>query len=240
MMKRENTMDTRSTPVSLQKKFRDALRNVSIYVVQFSSYFILYIPLRIFFRSRRVLPENIRLLDRGALLIANHQSIFDPFVVMGNLPLRVFLKLLPVRFPTDHSYMKLPIVGLTLRFFGCYDVGATARLRMCTLLKTCDLLRSGETVFLFPEGSIARSEMKEFMQGIEFFIREAHLVIFVRMDGFNEPIAKHFFMSSRSLCYGEVRNIDALEHDARSLRESFDFLTGHAHHFEWQTSQQDI
>lgn len=240
MMRYKNDMDTKHLPASLKKKFRDALRNASIYLVQFFSYFILYIPLRVFFRSRHVLPENIAVLDRGSLLIANHQSIVDPFVVMGNLPFRVFLKLLPVRFPTDHDYMKIPVIGQVLKFFGCYDVGATARLRMCALLKTCDLLRSGETVFLFPEGSIAQSEIQEFSQGIEFFIRETHSVIFVRMDGFNEPIAKHFFASSRSLCYGEVRTIDELEHDARSLRDSFDFLTGHTDHFEWQASKQDI
>lgn len=229
--------DTRTTAIVSQ--MRAIARNRVIFLVQLASYFVLYLPLRIFFRSHRSLSGTIRQLGRGALLIANHQSIADPFIVMGNLPFTVFIRLLPVRFPTDHDYMQLPVTGQLLRFFGCYDVGATPRLRMCTLLKTCDLLRSGETVFLFPEGSIARSEMKEFNRGIEFFIRESRSVVFVRMDGFNEPIADHIIATRRTLCYGEVRSAEDLEHDARSLRESFDFLTGHSERAEWRSSSQE-
>lgn len=232
-------MRTEKPFVKKVQRMRDGLRNLSIFSVQFLAYFLLYIPLRIFFRSKRVLPDNIQELERGSLLIANHQSIADPFIVMGNLPFLVFIRLLPVRFPTDHDYMSIPVFGQMLRFFGCYDVGATPRLRMCTLLKTCDLLRSGETVFLFPEGSIARSEMKEFNRGIEFFIRESHSVIFVRMDGFNEPITRHVLETKRTLHYGEVRSTDTVEHDVRSLQASFDFLTGHTYQLEWEALEQD-
>lgn len=224
----------------VRKKIVNGIRNTLIFSVQFSSYFVLYIPLRIFFRAHRSLPDDFSRLTRGSLVIANHQSMVDPFIVMGNLPFFTFVRLLPVRFPTDHEYMASPVLGQALRFFGCYDVGATPRMRMCTLLKTCDLLRSGETVFLFPEGSIARSEMKEFNQGIEFFIREAQSVIFVRMDGFNEPIIHHVLETSRMLCYGEVQEVDAIQHDARVLQESFDLLTGHGHRVGLHTSGQEV
>lgn len=210
---------------TVKRKMYERLVDVLIFCVQFATYFMFFIPLRVLFRSRVSLSHNLHNLSRGSLLVANHQSIADPFIVMGRLPFSVFVKLLPVRFPTTHAYMELPVVGQALRFWGCYDVGATPRLRMCTLLKTCDLLRSRKTVFLFPEGTIAESQMNEFNQGIEFFIRETSSVIFVRMDGFNEPMKKHLFKARRTLDYGEVLDSNVVSHDARSLQESFVFLT---------------
>jgi len=203
------------------RKIRRLLGNGVITSFQFVAYLVLHIPIHTIFRSKRVLPKNIGNLSRGSLLVANHQSMVDPVVIMGNLPFRVFWNIVPVRFPTDHDFMKIPVLRTGLRLLGCYDVGATPKARACALLRTCELLRENETILLFPEGSIAKFEVKEFLHGIEFFLRETQRVIFIRMDGFNDPVRRHIISNKRKLVFGNVCDAASFVCDIAFLRRTF-------------------
>ncbi len=207
--------------MSLFRKMKDG----TIVFFQLLSYFFFLFFFRPFLHIKRTLPDNISRLNRGSLLVANHQAKTDPFIVMGYLPLLSFLKLIPVRFPADNHYMKIPLVGSVLRLFGCYDVGGNTRERMLVLLRTCELIRSGKTVFLFPEGEIAQSERVPFQKGINFFIREAKAVIFVRIDGFNPQNIASLEEKERRLSYGEVCDTELTSLDVVKLQDYFDLLT---------------
>lgn len=101
------------------------IKNCIIAVVQIIAYGILFLPLRLLLRITRVLPENLDELSRGSLLIANHRSKMDPFVVLAHLPFFTFLRILPIRFPVHHDFMKRRIFRYTLPFLGSYDIGGT-------------------------------------------------------------------------------------------------------------------
>jgi len=106
------------------------IKNCIIAVVQIIAYGILFLPLRLLLRITRVLPENLDELSRGSLLIANHRSKMDPFVVLAHLPFFTFLRILPIRFPVHHDFMKRRIFRYTLPFLGSYDIGGTPWTKM--------------------------------------------------------------------------------------------------------------
>jgi 1-acyl-sn-glycerol-3-phosphate acyltransferase len=154
---------------------------------QILSYFFFYFPRRLFYNVDVSLPDNLKELKNGSLLVVNHQSILDPFDVLSCMPFGVFLKILPIRFPVTHKYMRKTLFSKVLPLLGCYDIGETAREKMGGLFFAHKLLKNGKTIFLFPEGKISKKgEISVFKKGIEFFTREAESVIFVRMDGFNK------------------------------------------------------
>ncbi len=202
------------------------IKNSTISFFQFLAYFILYIPLRLIYRNQHFYASNIEALSRGSLIIANHQCKFDPFIIMGNLPFFVFLRIIPARFPTKQEFMEVPFFGFFLKFLGCYSVGTTKKEKMGVLLRTCEFLRNGETIFLFPEGSISHSKMKGFQKGIEFFMKEAGLIIFVRLEGFNDKIRNHLLSSKRKIFYGEVREPGTMELNAEKIKQYFNLLSG--------------
>lgn len=186
-----------------------------IVVSQVGAYIFLALSLRLFYRAQRSLPKNIGTLSCGSLLIANHQSLLDPFVVTANLPARVFFRLVPIYFPVHHFWISKPVLGNILPCLGCYDVGDTRKEKMLALFYTHQLLAQKKTVFLFPEGEISKGEIKEFKRGIEYIIQVAVNVVFVRMEGFHVASLR----TKRKLFYSKVEVLKGRVFDAVSLRE---------------------
>lgn len=177
--------------------------------------------LRFFYLAKRTLPENIHSLERGSLLISNHRSKIDPFVVLAYLPFSVFLKLLPIRFPTDNDFMEKAWLRPMLRLLGSYDIGATPREKMLGLLRTKEFLDDGTTVFLFPEGKICRDRVGEFERGIEFFVGPGRKVVVVQIDGLERSFRALFRMSN-SLRFGEVLEVKGEKMTVSEIRSLFD------------------
>lgn len=158
--------------------------------MQILSYVLLALPLRIYYRAKRQLPENLDVLRRGALIVSNHQSKVDPFFVLACIPFRTFFRLLPIRFPIldkyYHNSWYNPRLFPILTFLGCFPVGETSDERMQTMFYIRSLLKQGTTVFIFPEGKIMKGkDIGGLQQGIDFFTKDAAQIIFVRIQGLN-------------------------------------------------------
>lgn len=186
-----------------------------VVVFQVCAYIFVALSLRLLYRAQRFLPKNIGTLSRGSLLIANHQSLLDPFIVTANLPACVFFRLVPIYFPVHHFWISKRVFRNILPCLGCYDVGDTRKEKMLALFYTHQLLTQKKTVFLFPEGEISKEEIKEFKRGIEYFIQVAVNVVFVRMEGFHSASMR----TKRKLFYSEVEVLKGRAFDAVSLRE---------------------
>ncbi len=205
-----------------RKKTKRISKDILLSLTQVGAYLISVVPLRFFYLAKRTLPENIHSLERGSLLISNHRSKIDPFVVLAYLPFPVFLKLLPIRFPTDNDFMEKKWLRPALRLLGSYDIGATPREKMLGLLRTKELLDERTTVFLFPEGKICRNQMGEFKRGIEFFVGPGRKVVVVQIDGLERSFRALFRMSN-SLRFGEVLELRGGEKiTASKMRSLFD------------------
>jgi len=186
-------------------------------LVQIMLHIIIAYPVRIFCRTERVLPTNLNILKRGVLVVSNHQSMADPFVVLSHIPLRSFLKLVPLYFPVDSEEYNRFYFKPFLKILGGYDIGGTKKEKLIGLMQTRDFLKHGRTIFLFPEGKINKDSIGDFQRGIEFFMQESNGVVFVRMDGFSsywdilirkKPTMKFsqiYYFDTHPMCCQEVK-----------------------------------
>ena len=168
------------------------------------------------------MSDSIRKLRKGSLLIANHQSILDPFIILAYLPFRNFLKLIPIREPTCHRYAaKIPF----LSFVGGYDIGSSSREKMESLFKTRQFLTDKRSVMIFPEGRICdRDKDLEFKKGVSFLTDAAENVVFVRLNGFHYQDWTQFKNFERVLVFSEVQKFQE-EQSAESIKEKIKNLS---------------
>jgi len=118
--------------------------------------------------------------EGGALLVCNHLSYVDPFLVAAACPR-------PLRFLMYSTYFELPGVGHFARLMGTVPVAAedsTAQKR-ASLQRAAELAASGELVCIFAEGAISRSgSLMPFARGLERIAQRAGVpIVPVALDG---------------------------------------------------------
>ena len=190
---------------------------VTAYGLQLLSYFILPLLFRVMYRPKAFYKDDLASLGRGSLLVANHQSLLDPFIILAQIPFRVFLRLLPIGFPTAHEWMDQPFRGQLVKFLGCYSIGSTKQERVRVMFHTCKLLRDGRTMMIFPEGERSEGAVGNFQKGIELFARYARQVVFIRMDGFTRALRWKRSTVHR-LVFSDVQNLAGQRLDAADLK----------------------
>nr|AAM97303.1 1-acyl-sn-glycerol-3-phosphate acyltransferase [uncultured bacterium CSLC2] len=141
--------------------------------------------------SRRIkltvhVPPNFS-APRGTLVIANHKSFLDPFLITYHLGRQNWYTTVPTRFPTKTSYARRPLLGSVIKLLGAYSIGSTSMDRAKKLLFTRDLLDRGHSVLLFPEGKIVEEGgvVAEFQRGANMLFAHDYPTVFVRLSGFN-------------------------------------------------------
>lgn len=192
---------------------------------QLLSYFIFYIPFKVFYKIEGDIPKDIKKIKRGSLLVSNHQTHLDPWIIMTKIPFSVGIKILPIRCPVCDEYMSNPYFSKILKILGCYNIGKTSRENTLNIFYTRELLQKGETVFLFPEGRISRDgkNICDFKRGIEFFVKESKNVIFARMKGFNE-VKLPSFRAKCSITFSPVQDLTVKDADVEDIKMVFNKL----------------
>ena len=155
-------------------------------------------------------PKNFT-IKHGTLIIANHQSKIDPFLISYHVGIHRLHNVLPIRYPVTPEYMSKPLTGFFIRLLGGYSVGKNSMERLQKLLYTRQLLKSGYTVVLFPEGKIVRDQdmVAEFQRGVNVLFSENYPTIFVRLTGLNEKHKFRFWKNNHALFqYSECYDTD--------------------------------
>ena len=149
------------------------------YTAEFTLRFWLILMIRIIYRIRGHGLEKIP-KSGGALLICNHLSYVDPFLVSAAIGR-------PVRFLMYRDFFAVPLVGHFSRLMGAIPVAADDRLsqKRATMELAAELIRQGELVCVFAEGSISRSGcLNGFRRGLERIARESGApIIPLALDG---------------------------------------------------------
>lgn len=106
-------------------------------------------------RGKENIPRDI-----PVIFACNHQSIFDVILLQALIPVRF-------RFVVSTELFRLPLYGWTFKKAGYIPLERKTPLSAYkTLGKTLDVLRSGERVLVFPEGTRSRTgELGEFKGG---------------------------------------------------------------------------
>lgn len=92
------------------------------------------------------------------IIVANHQSLIDPMVLMACLPVRIF-------FLAAAYLFRIPVVGQIIALTGAMPIksqkGDFKSLKRCRRL-----LENGKIIGIFPEGGVSKSgKIKPFMPG---------------------------------------------------------------------------
>ncbi len=114
--------------------------------------------------------------EGGVLLLSNHVSYIDAFIIYLSCPR-------PVRFVILDNYMKVKPIAWFLRLFGCIPIHPK-RAREA-IDRTVQALKEDTVVCLFPEGGLTRTGvLGELKKGFEIIIRKSECTtVPVYMDG---------------------------------------------------------
>ena len=140
------------------------------------SFRLLFSPLIWFlYRMRRTGVARVP-ASGGVLLLSNHVSYIDAFIIYLSSPR-------PVRFVVLEKYTGLKAIAWFMRLYGAIPI--TPEKAKEAILRTVEALQAGDVVCLFPEGGLTRLGVTaEFKKGFELIVRKAECpVVPVYMDG---------------------------------------------------------
>lgn len=106
-------------------------------------------PFLKFFTHFQVQFQNITLIKKPIIVVANHMSFLDPSLAGITFPL--FSKIHPLYFMTKDSIIKKPLLGLLLKALGGFPAKKGQGLEV-SLKKPQELLAKAQTVMMFPQG----------------------------------------------------------------------------------------
>ncbi|MBU6433696.1 MAG: MFS transporter, partial [Nitrospirae bacterium] len=130
------------------------------------------------YRLRIVGHEHVP-LQGGALLIPNHVSFIDGFLLIASLDR-------PIRFVVDSQYAELPLFKPFMKMLGVIPISSHGGLRVVlrALRDAGTALDNGEIVCIFPEGQITRTgTLLPFRRGFERIMKgRSALIVPVHLD----------------------------------------------------------
>ena len=131
-------------------------------IIWLITYSALNLILRLFFSVRATLhPSLLFSPPKNALLISNHKSMIDPWIIPVMMPFRLFINFSPIRFSGATRFnssarnflYKIGIIPLVYFLYNVIKIphdGTTDQ----KLIPFKESLLRGETVMFFPEGSM--------------------------------------------------------------------------------------
>jgi 1-acyl-sn-glycerol-3-phosphate acyltransferase len=166
-------------------------------------------------------PQTGR-LKHGYIIACNHRSYLDPvFVLLGNRPAMI-------RFIAKEGFLNLPFIGYLASLIGVIPIkrdAADAR----ALKRAVKMLKRGELVGIFPQGTRGRTHPQHNHPGIALIAQLAHAsVIPVRVWNTEliSPVGSHRWHFPRiTLRYGEPMSIQDSKYQAMDKDERFQTFT---------------
>jgi 1-acyl-sn-glycerol-3-phosphate acyltransferase len=138
---------------------------------QFLVYFIFILPLKYLFNLEIIGKEKIK-IKKPLIAIANHQSMWDSFIVLSAMGLTNFWKMFPWRSPITKSLYRLPWVWAFAKLIGLYKIEPKGELD-ASLKDTLEFIDKSYSIFFFPQGRmIKKDEITEPKKGVGYICQK--------------------------------------------------------------------
>jgi 1-acyl-sn-glycerol-3-phosphate acyltransferase len=153
---------------------------------------------RIKYHNKENIPKN---LESGLLIVANHQTYFDPFWICAPIK-RKF------RFMAWDKAFDWFLVGWLIKYLGSFPVDTSRGTTKNVLRESLSALKDGATLLVFPEGarSFPDGKLQEFKTGAARIAMEAGVPILpVTVCGANR-------VWSQTMKYPTLRKVEVFYH----------------------------
>lgn len=121
-------------------------------------YLISSLPLRFIFRIKTNSSKIVLEKSEKYIIVANHPTRIDAFLVLSSMPFRKYLNLLPIRFPIADKYINTWYKKMILLPLG--DVPLSKGANKEILPRLIEMLNDGQTIFIHPTGSLEKKGRK--------------------------------------------------------------------------------
>lgn len=199
-------------------------------------YFAFLRPLRLIFNLKIQGRDNYIGLDRPLLIVANHVSAWDPFLIFSALGRNFFLNEKLWRIPAFYGHFNFFLKRIFFKALGVYPIRREGELSK-SLWATIELLKSGYNLLFFPEGKRVRTADgfgQPPKRGIGYLLREFPVYVLpVYVDYSGGQGIRDFHLVRAKVIFGEIiaseelveKNSDLVRHEAvmkiiRNLKEN--------------------
>lgn len=124
---------------------------------------------RVKYHDKQNIPKNLK---GGLLIVANHQTYFDPFFICAPIKRKY-------RFMAWDKAFGWFLVGWLIKYLGAFPVDTKRGTTKSVMRESLGALRDGATVLIFPEGarSFPDGKLQEFKNGAARIALEAGVPI---------------------------------------------------------------
>ena len=167
--------------------------------------FVAWVLTRLVYRYR--VRGDERIPESGpAVLVSNHVSYIDAVLLMAASPR-------PIRFIMDHQIFRTPVLGGLFRLAKCIPI-ASHQEDPATYQRAFDeaaqVLRDGELLGIFPEGSLTRDgQLHPFKGGVMKILQQA------RADGLQVPVVPMALTNLWGSFFSRIERRGAMTHPFR-------------------------
>jgi 1-acyl-sn-glycerol-3-phosphate acyltransferase len=160
-------------------------------IVLIVTYLILFIPIKLIYNTNVSISPQLNTLEGNRLLVvANHRRALDPYILLTSLPFIVFIKLLPIRFPTANMYLQEWWQKAFLIPFGCFRAYSEAD-KLSGMKGALKLSDKGQTIFIFPEGKRKwKSDLVDIKPGVGYLIQKRDFIVIPACINYLEGMTK--------------------------------------------------
>lgn len=171
---------------ALQNKDPKKADQLSLRIVQWSFKVILFLS------GTKATVEGMENIpkDEGVLYVANHQGFFDTVLLYSLLPG-------PTGFVSKDDLLKVPLLRVWMKRLHCLFLKRNdARAGLQMILDAIEMIKSGISVFIFPEGTRNKGDVwqvAEFKAGaVKMAAKTGCPIIPIAVMGTREVLESHF------------------------------------------------
>src|SRR3989344_6759472 len=117
----------------------------------------------IFLKPKYTYELDTKNYRKGVILVANHQSRMDFFLIHTGIPFHRYIRMLPIYQLTADTYMNRWWKRIFLTFVGCIPINVDSKFKSTVgLLDLLDKVEKGKSILIFPEGKVIKTKTMKF------------------------------------------------------------------------------